>query len=86
MSPRSGEYCTSCAIVFPAIGVQFHLSLNECSWEYTYEPQGDATGLLEEVAPELASSVVFPDYMLSRFLVNLLKANYHKISPQTHNH
>lgn len=63
-------------VILYSIGVQFHLTLNQSSWEYTYEPQGDATQLLEDISPELATSVVFPDYMLSRFLVNLLKANY----------
>ena len=73
-------------VVSYSIGVHFHLTLNQTSWEYTYEPQGNATPLLEKVSPELASSVVFPDYMLSRFLVNLLKANYHKLSPEKHDH
>lgn len=58
-------------------GHRFTLALDQASWEYTYEPQIGSTPL-EDISPNFANSFVFPDYMLSRFLTNLLTANYGK--------
>lgn len=55
-------------------GHSFTLALNTSTWEYTYNPLEPSNNLLPESF--LMSRLCFPDSMLSRFLLNLLKATY----------
>lgn len=64
-------------------GLSFTLVLNQTSWEYTYEPKGGCNQL-KHIPPNFVNSFVFPDYMLSRFLTNLLSATYGKSPDQWH--
>ena len=62
-------------VLWFTVGHEFTLTLDQSIWEYTYEPQKSTTAL-EDISLNFANSFVFPDYMLSRFLTNLLTANY----------
>ena len=63
-------------LVSPSTGHTFTLTLNKEQWEYTYEPAESSTHLAP--SSTFSSTMCFPDYMLSRFLTNLLNSTYSK--------
>ena len=67
---------TTCDISPPLLlrsGHTFTVTLNRRKWEYIYEPE--ETSLLPPDS-KFASKFCFPDYMLGRFLTNLLNDTY----------
>ncbi len=58
------------------IGHTFVLTWNQHTKEYTYNPEGSPVKNLDQVAADLSDMILFPEHMLSRFLINLLHVGY----------
>lgn len=57
-------------------GHSFILTRDQNVKAYTYDPSGSELKNFKQVAYDLADKIVFPEHMLSRFLINLLHTNY----------
>ena len=53
-------------------GHEFTLSMDESTWEYIYTPISTAT----ITDNSFNSTMYFPDYMIGRFLINLIQTTY----------
>ena len=54
------------------VDLKFSLSLDKSTWDYTYKPLS-SVAVNNKGTLDLNTSSCFPDYMISRFLSNLLK-------------
>ena len=59
-------------------GHKFSLSLNKQTWEYTYDPLEPSTLPRLPAVKPFTTRFCFPDYVISRFLTNLLNVHFSK--------
>lgn len=58
------------------IGHIFVLTLDQHTREYTYNPDGSPVKNLKQIAADFSCVIIFPEHMLTRFLINLLHVSY----------
>lgn len=56
------------------LGHMFELKLDQENWEYKYTPHSQPQCLPAD--SELRKSILFPDYMMPRFLMKMLSETY----------